>query len=227
MDLRSLMKKSRGKSSLIGLLIALGMLGVFALVVWSATLFEDDFTPPSGGWLSGPGAQGNAKWDFSNGEYQVLVTRPDSVSRSLAPTVESSPEFCLETDARQLPFSYGETGLVFGFNRHDGQETFGTFGVFADGSYRLGRFTQGEIENLPVTTAPTKLSYNDYNNLKIVCKNGIVEFYGNDTLLASAEADQLGLEVGGKAGFFGHSSIGSFTVGSFDYIKLMTPDCDP
>jgi len=212
--------------SVIGPLIGLVVLGLFVLIAWSATVFEDDFASPAQGWLSGPDAEGKAQWSFSNGEYQVLVFRPDCVTRSLAPTETSSADFCLETDARQLPFSSGETGLVFGFSRQDGQETFGTFGVFEDGSYRIGRFTQGQIENLPVTTAPTKLTCSDYNNLKIVSKDGVIEFYGNNRLLASAKADQLGLEVRGKTGFFGHSNLGSFAVGRFDYIKLMTPDCD-
>ena len=227
MEYREARSKLKMRSSVIGLLIALGVLGVFALVAWSATLFEDDFTTPAEGWLSGPDAQGKATWSFSNGEYQVLVIRPDAVTWSLAPRGESGSEFCLEVDARHLLFSWGEIGLVFGASLQDNGEVFNTFGVFEDGSYRLGRFAQGELENLPVTTAPSKLySSGHINNLRVVSRNGTVQFYGNGVLLATAEAEQLQLGSVGEIGFFGRSAEAPFAVGRFDYIRVMTPDCE-
>jgi len=209
-------------------MIALGVLGIFALIVWSATLFEDDFTTPVEGWLVGPDPQGNASWRFSDGEYQVVITRPQAVTWSLAPAGRSFAEFCVEIDTRQLPVARGEVGLAFGFGTQDNKEIFKTFGIFEDGSYRLGRFTEGQLRDLAVATAPLKLNpagTGRFNNLRVVAKEGNIEFYGNNQLLATAEAKQV--EATGEIGFFGRSGVEPFVTGRFDFIRIMTPDCKP
>lgn len=226
----SSIRRWRKWSSLAGLSIALGVLGLFALIAWSATLFKDDFTEPAEGWLVGPDPQGNARWSFHDGEYQVMLARPEALSWSLAPIVEAFPEFCAEIAARQLPVAPGEVGLAFGFRSQDEKEIFNTFGIFPDGSYRLGRFAQGQLANLPVATAPLKLYPSEsgrFNNLRVVARDGELQFYGNGKLLATLKLEQLQVKPEGGIGFFGRSGAEPFVTGRFDFIRVMTPDCEP
>lgn len=218
----------RINSFTFGILIAIVVLVGFALIAWSATLFEDDFTKPVEGWLVGPGPQGKATWGFSDGKYQVLITRPETVTKSLAPTGQDFTNFCLKVGARQLPVSPGEVGLAFGYKDQDKGVVFNTFGVFEDGSYRLGHFSQGELSNLNVSTAPMKLypsASGRFNNLRVVVQNGTIQFYGNDKLLATVKEQDL--KTTGRIGFFGRSGPEPFVTGRFDYITIMTPDCEP
>lgn len=220
------------RSWVAGSLIALGVLGSIALIALSTTLFEDDFSPPKEGWLMGASPDGNAVWSFTPEEYEVLMTRPQGVSLSLNPSGQNFAEYCTEIKAVLLSLIPGEVGLVFGAKDKDqgqGQEGFATFGIFADGSYRLGRLAEGKIENLPVSTEPLKLGVAGTSSLlRVVAKEGTLEFYGNDQLLATLRVEDVpGLDATGEIGFFGHTVGAPLLLGRFDFIRIRTPDCAP
>jgi hypothetical protein len=91
----------------------------------------------------------------------------------------------------------------------------------------LGRLSQGLIEDLPVTTEPFKLQPADFfNDLRVVARDGVIQFYGNGELLATLDREETGLDPTGEIGFFGRS-IEPFATGRFDSIRIMTPDCEP
>jgi len=209
---------------IVGVVIALGVLGLMGVLVWSATIFEDDFSPPKPGWLIGTDPFGNGTWSVIGGEYQVLVSRPRAISFSFAPVKELS-EFCVESAVRILATSArgSEVGLAVA-GQGTGQATrFLTFGIFSDGAYRLGRFAAGRIEDLPVATAPLSLRPAGLSNtLRIVAQGNTLHFYANDQLLATAQQT-----ASGRIGFFGRAGRTPFAIGRFDYIRIMTPDCKP
>ncbi len=216
------------RSCLAGGLIALGVIASIALIAWSTTLFEDDFSPPKAGWLVGASPDGNAVWSFTPDEYEVLMTRPQGLSLSLNPSGQRFAEYCAEIKAVLLSLIPGEVGLAFGA-KDQGQAGFATFGLFADGSYRLGRLAEGKIENLPVSTEPLKLGVGGTSSLlRVVAKEGTLEFYGNDQLLATVHVEDVpGLDPAGEIGFFGHTVGAPLLLGRFDFIRIRTPDCAP
>lgn len=218
------MGRSRRFSSKPGLLVSLALLVGVGVLAWSATLFEDDFDPPQPGWLLGPDPQGNAVWSASEGIYQVLLTRPNAFSTSLAPAGSFS-EFCLEGVVQQAfnnP-SHAEVGLLFAGSGEEEPASALTFGVFPDGSYRLGRWSDGALVDLPVATPPLKLRREGANNvLRVVVRQDEVRFLANGELLATLQR-----EAQGEVGFFGRSPAQAFTAGFFDAIRVMTPDCEP
>lgn len=222
------MEWQTSRSWIAGGLIALGVIASIALIAWSTTLFEDDFSPPKEGWLIGPSPDGNAVWSFTPEEYEVLMTRPQGVSLSLNPSGQNFAEYCAEIKAVLPSLIPGEVGLAFGA-KDRGQEEFATFGLFADGSYRLGRLADGQIENLPVSTQPLKLGVAGTSSLlRVVAKEGTLEFYGDDQLLATLRVEDVtGLDPAGEIGFFGHTVGAPLLLGQFDFIRIRTPDCAP
>jgi hypothetical protein len=208
-------------------LIVFSVIGVMALIAWSATRFEDDFSPPKPGWLVGADPQGTAIWSFSGGTYEAFISRPGAVAWSLNPTGESFSEFCVDIVALLTSFASGEVGLAFAARDEHGNVSFQSFGVFRDGSYRLGRLSQDLIEDLPVATQPLKLQpANFFNDIRVVARHGVLQFYGNGELLAALDREETGLDPTGEIGFFGRS-IEPFATGRFDSIHIMTPDCEP
>jgi hypothetical protein len=217
----------RRKALLYAVLVVFSVIGIMALIAWSATRFEDDFNPPKPGWLVGPDPQGTAIWSFSAGAYEAFISRPEAVTWSLNPTGESFSEFCVDIVALLTSFASGEVGLAFAARDGDGNVSFQSFGVFRDGSYRLGRLSQGLIEDLPVATEPLKLQPADFfNDLRVVARDGVIRFYGNGELLATLDRKDMGLDPTGEIGFFGRSTE-PFATGRFDSIRIMTPDCEP
>jgi hypothetical protein len=214
----------RKSSAIVGMVIALSVLGLVGVLVWSATIFEDDFSPPKPGWLIGTDPFGNGTWSVVGGEYQVLVSRPRAISSSFAPVKELS-EFCVESAMKIMGTSArgSEVGLAVAGQGAGQAARFLTFGIFTDGAYRLGRFTAGKIEDLPVTTAPVSLRPAGLlNTLKVVAQGSTLHFYANDQLLATAQQSPSG-----RIGFFGRAGRTPFAIGRFDYIRIMTPDCKP
>ena len=214
----------RKSSAIVGLIIALGILGLIGILVWSATIFEDNFSPPKPGWLIGADPFGNGTWSIIGGEYQVLVSRPRAISSSFAPVKELS-EFCVESAVKIIGTSArgSEVGLAIAGQGTGQAARFLTFGIFIDGAYRLGQFTAGRIENLPVATAPVSVRPAGlFNTLKVVAQGNTLHFYANDQLLATAQQ-----AASGRIGFFGRAGRTPFAIGRFDYIRIMTPDCKP
>lgn len=213
------------KNSMIGgLVIAMSVLGLIGGLVWSATIFEDDFSPPKPGWLIGADPFGNGTWSVVGGEYQVLVSRPRAISFSFAPVKELA-EFCVESAVKIMGTSArgSEVGLAVAGQGAGQAARFLTFGIFTDGAYRLGRFAAGAIEDLPVATAPISLRPAGlFNTLKVVAQGDTLRFYANDQLLATAQQSPSG-----RIGFFGRAGRTPFAIGRFDYIRIMTPDCKP
>ena len=206
----------------IGVLIGVLVISVVALIAWSTTWFEEDFEGTGGGWSIGLDPTGRGNWRVSNGYYEVFVLRRNSVSRSLAPSGESiSAPFQLETTVRVMPGNIGEAGLVYAYTATDGEEKYGTFGVFADGSYRLGRMLRGRLEDLPIATLPLALRSRRPNTLRIEADGNTVQFYGNDRLLATITEE--GVEASGEVGFFARSEEDVFFVARFDSVVLSLP----
>lgn len=205
-----------------GVMVGFLVIIAIALIAWSTTWFDEDFEDAQSGWSVGLDPTGRGSWRISNGFYEVFILHTDSISRSLAPPGEliESP-FRLESIVRVMPGSTGEAGVIFGYRSSDGQEEYNTFGIFEDGSYRLGRMLRGRLEDLPVTTAPIGLHPARSNTLRIEIDAGVIRFYGNERLLATVTEE--GVDASGEVGLFGRSKSDPFFVARFDSINLSLP----
>jgi len=213
----------RTNPAVAGLLLGLLAILVLALIAWSTTWFDEDFEDSSGGWFVGLDTTGRGNWRISNGHYEVIMLQRDSLSRSLSPSAESiEPPFRLETTLRTMGGSPGEAGLVYACIAKDGKEEYRTFGVFADGSYRLGRILRGQLEDLPVATAPRMFRTHGSNTLRIEADGDTIRFYGNGLLLATLAEE--GLQSSGEVGLFARSETETFFVARFDSVILSLPE---
>ncbi|MFB6271920.1 MAG: hypothetical protein ABEL51_03395 [Salinibacter sp.] len=217
---------SKWRTHLLGGAIAVAVVAAIGLMGLSATLFFEDFQNPAEGWLEGPDPNGNGEWSFSEDTYRVLVTRPEGISQSVVPGDTEPANFCLEISSRVLSNRPAEVGLMFGRQGDDGSAN--TFGVFADGAYRLGRLDGSTIENLPVTTASRKLSpAGTLNTLQIVAQENVVEFRANGRSLAEVDRNDLSIDPRGEIGLFGRTLGQPLAQGEFNTVRIMTPDCEP
>jgi hypothetical protein len=219
---RSGARSSRRWPAAAGILAGVLVILAVALIAWSTTWFDEDFETTGGGWSVGLDSTGSGNWRVSNGYYEVFMLRRHSVSRSLAPSGAAiAAPFRLETTVRVMPGNIGEAGLVYACTMDEGEEGCRTFGVFPDGSYRLGRMLRGRLEDLPVATSPLALRSLTPNTLRIEVDGDTIRFYGNDRLLATITEE--GLEASGEVGVFARSETEPFFVARFDSVVLSVP----
>jgi hypothetical protein len=76
---------------IVGVVIALGVLGLMGVLVWSATIFEDDFSPPKPGWPAelAPCRAIEYSQDRRPGEHPAILRQRSIVGYSSADGVRA------------------------------------------------------------------------------------------------------------------------------------------
>ncbi len=174
-----------------------GNIGLFAaanvhvsfdnLKVFQGNLFFDDnFSKISDDW---------AQTDFAynqDGEYLILAEGTDYYSWR----AETLADISYKAEARYLsgPTDTG-FGLLFRFQDIDNNYT---FNITRTGYFRLGRYIDGESENLVDWIKSRTINQHGKNILKVECIGSLMKLYINDNQVAEVEDDtyragQIGL----------------------------------
>jgi serine/threonine protein kinase len=159
-------------------------------------LFSDDFTDPNRGWPSGQTPAG--EYGYQSGSYRMLAIGSGSlpwVSFDLA-----HDNLSLYVDATPISGN-GHYGLLC---RIQNGQNFYYFVIGNNGSYDIGKFTNGEVQSFFTDGGRYSNAINQgnqTNRIKADCKGNTLRLYANNLLLGEAvdtdfDSGDTGLTVG-------------------------------
>jgi len=160
----------------------------------SPLLLSDDFSNPNSGWPVGD--DGQVKWSYQNGEYELLIRVPRWWAGAKAP-ISGLVDYAAEAEMRRLSGSTSDYGLIFDFQDWD---NFYYFIVDpGDQWYGVAKIVNGIPQVIvPQTTSPLINPNTGVNHLKVEREGDQIDLYINDNHLKTANNAGFGggLEVG-------------------------------
>jgi 3-keto-disaccharide hydrolase len=166
-----------------------------------STLFQDDFSQPANGWMAAK--TDYAEFAFLDGEYRILLNKPDFNTYSLLPK-QSFGNCSVEVDVR---LAAGPSNGVFGIlcraeaNQQTVQKAY-VFAIRADGFYAILKRTSPTFWDAIAYGKESKAIKpgNAVNHLRADCSGTTLTLYVNGEKLlektdAAFKAGQVGLAV--------------------------------
>lgn len=176
-------------------------LATIAVQAESAVLFQDDFSKPGNGWLATK--TDYAEFGYLEGEYRVLLNKPDFNTYSLLPK-QSYDNCSVEVDVR---LAAGPSNGVFGIlcrAEADAQTVHKAyvFAIRADGFYAILKRTSPSFWDAIAYGKESKAIKpgNAVNHLRADCSDDTLTFYVNGEKLlekkdAAFKTGSVGLAV--------------------------------
>jgi hypothetical protein len=169
------------KLKLPAILITLGLLNLTSFAQTNGTvLFSDDFSKPANGWIVSK--TDYAEFSYADGEYRILLTKPDFNSYSILPK-QKFDNFSVEVDAR---LASGPSNGVFGIlcRAEANEQTVSKAYVFAirgDGFYAILKRTTPTFWDAIAYGKESKAIKpgNVSNHLRADCSGNTLTFYIN------------------------------------------------
>jgi len=168
-------------------------------------LFDDNFSKISDDW-----AQTDVAYN-QDGEYVILAEGTDYYSWR----AETLADISYKAEARYLS---GPTDTGFGllFRLQDIDNNY-TFNITRTGYFRLGKYIDGESENLIDWTKSRTINEHGKNILKVECIGSFMKLYINDNQVAEVEDDTY---REGQIGLVSYYDVFS----AFDNVEVFTLD---
>jgi hypothetical protein len=164
-------------------------------------LFQDDFSKPANGWMAAKTEY--AEFVYLDGEYRILLNKPDFNTYSLLPK-QSFSNCSVEVDVR---LAAGPSNGVFGIlcrveaNQQTVQKAY-VFAIRADGFYAILKRTSPTFWDAIAYGKESKAikAGNAVNHLRADCSGTTLSLYVNGEKLlektdAAFKAGQVGLAV--------------------------------
>ena len=152
---------------------------------------------------------GSRCWSISDGVYVMTGNKKGDVNRFS----HYNPEFCdftFAADVRKIAGDSNDRLSAYGlWIRSDGTENnHYMFAIVVDGRYMIAKSVGGVFtEMIDMTTSDAlKTGYNEWNTLKVVAQDSILQFYANGVLLETKKDTVLSC---GKVGLFAVDSADS------------------
>ena len=166
-------------------------LTILALVVWGcqlkplppgSLLFQDDFSDPSSGWLTGVDNSGTVGYVLGWFRFHINTNSSTKVS---VPGLHFT-DIHLEVDAIKIGGSDdNHYGVVC---RYQDQGNFYFYEISSDGYYATGKFINGQMSLIGMTQMQSSdliLQGENTNRLRADCIGDTLTFYVNDKLIAT------------------------------------------
>jgi hypothetical protein len=154
----------------------------------------DDFSDPNSGWLAAD--DGQVKWSYQNGEYEILIRVPKWWAGARAP-ITGLVDYAAEVEMRRLSGSESDYGLIFDF------QDWNNFYYFivdpGDQWYGVAKIVNGVTQVIvPLTDSSLINPNNSVNKLKVERVGNQIDIFANGHHLNTAIDAGFGggLEVG-------------------------------
>lgn len=163
-------------------------------------LYSDDFSNPSSGWPVGDSPSGNARFEYMDGEYRILV-RATKWSAAASPGFQAS-DYTVSVDLRNKKNVWGSYGLAFEI-ASDWTSLY-TLEIYPDGWYGLYRYDPGSLSILSEAYSPAIYAGSATNHIKVERNGDSINAFANGQLLVSVkDATYMGFRYFGLAVFSG------------------------
>ncbi|NCF65084.1 MAG: hypothetical protein GWP61_03865 [Chloroflexi bacterium] len=157
-------------------------------------LISDDFSNPNSGWLVAD--DGQVKWSYQNGEYEILIRVPKWWAGARAP-INGLVHYAVEAEMRRLSGSTSDYGLIFDFQ--DWTNFYYFIVDSGDQWYGVAKIANDTPQVIvPLTNSPLINPNTSVNHLKVVRVGNQIDLYINGHHLKTANDAGFGggLEVG-------------------------------